>query len=76
MSRLKDYNNFSEEYRLTENLFTDSFDKVLSYFKKKFSSWWIKLLQFLIKNGAYKRNGKDMVKLILPNNKALPAGMI
>lgn len=69
MEKLKKFDMFSDEYRLNENWLTNAFDQVLAYFKRKFSgsSWWLPLLQFLVKKGHYK--GK--VKIYMPNNKKI-----
>lgn len=66
MKVVKDYEKFSEEYRLNENVIKNLWDKVVSFFKKKFGKHaWIYYALYLQKKGQLPAN---KVTLICPNS--------
>lgn len=66
MKVVKNYEKFSEEYRLNENIIKSLWDKVIGFFRKKFGKHaWIYYALYLQKKGQLPAN---KVELICPNS--------
>jgi hypothetical protein len=66
MKVVKNYENFSEEYRLNENSIKNMWSAVVSFFKKKFGKHaWIYYALYLQKKGQLPKN---KVELICPDS--------
>lgn len=51
MKTVKPYDNFAEEYRLNENVLSNSWSKVVAFFRKKYEHAWLYYMLFLKKIG-------------------------
>jgi MoxR-like ATPase len=61
MKIVKDYRNFSDEYRLNENLLKKAWDSIYGYFEKKFKQVaWLYYMLFLKKNGTLEKLGVSL----------------
>lgn len=57
MKTLKNYESFSEEYRLNENFLTRAFSSVIEFFKKKFNVHaWYHYMLYLVKTQQMPKN--------------------
>jgi hypothetical protein len=66
MKIVKNYDKFSEEYRLNENLLTNAWGKVVDFFKRKFGKHaWIYYALYLKKS---KQLPSDQVELYCPDS--------
>ena len=65
MKTVKGYNNFSEEYRLNENLLGKAWGAISNFFKRKYKkASWLYYALFLKKNGELP---KEQVEIIVPS---------
>jgi len=66
MKTVKNYNNFSEEYRLNENLLKKAWGAIVSFFKDKYKKTaWLYYALYLKKTGQL---DKKQVEIIIPSN--------
>lgn len=65
MKTVKNYDNFSEEYRLNENLLKKAWNKIVDYFKSKFKMSWLFHSLYLKKLGLFPNN---KVRIVLPDS--------
>lgn len=66
MKTLKNYKNFSESYRLNENLLRKAWDSIVNFFKIKYNKKsWLYYAIFLKKSGQLP---KEKVEIIIPPN--------
>lgn len=66
MKTVKNYDQFSENYRLNEGLLGKAWGAIVNFFKKKFGvSYWLYYALFLKKNGELP---KEKVEIIVPSN--------
>ena len=70
MKLVKNYDNFSEETQLNENLLKNAFGAIVDFFKRKFGQHaWLHYALYLEKNGLLMgKNGQPKVELIYPPN--------
>jgi hypothetical protein len=66
MKTVKNYDNFSDEYRLNENMIGKAWGKVLTFFRTKFrDSAWFYYVLFLKKTGQLP---KKQIEIIVPDS--------
>ena len=72
---IKKYDSYSEEYKLNENILTNAWNKLNSYFKSKFGkNAWLYYSKYLKDKGEIPtyvdEDGKtrDVVEIIIPDN--------
>lgn len=66
MKIVKNYEKFSEEYRLNENFLKNAWDKVIKFFRDKFGKYaWAWYAAFLIKTGKLP---KKKVEIYIPKS--------
>ena len=69
MKIVKNYNDFSNGYRLNENLLKNLWDKVVNYFNRNFGkNAWVYYAMYLQEKGELvnKKSNKVMVEIIVP----------
>jgi len=70
MKLVKNYDNFSEEYQLNENILGKAWGAVANYFKRNFGKHaWLHYALYMEENGLLiGKNGEPMVELIYPES--------